>query len=283
MNDVRSRRPQRFRRRLPGAEGPALLSRSHCHREPIAFTAGQAIDEICIRFDYIFFVGTFFVLFYNVLRISLHLIDGKTGARTVHLSPSAVRVLTDLPRKPGNPWVIPGAKPGTHMTDIDGAWETIRARGGTARRAHPRHPAFLRLAGACARRGAADHRPAARSQPSRDDRALCAPCARLDQGIRRPNRRQHRRRYPVGASIPVTRATFMLLLSESAIRSHKHPLNPAHFLDSSLHPQKGCGCPSPCRNRLNSNSRSRLAFHGFFVGFRGFAGGRPIAAPGRPK
>ena len=46
-----------------------LLSRSHCHREPIAFTAGQAIDEICIRFDYIFFVGTFFVLFYNVLRI----------------------------------------------------------------------------------------------------------------------------------------------------------------------------------------------------------------------
>ena len=54
--------------------------------------------------------------------------DGKTGARTVHLSPSAVRVLTDLPRKPVNPWVIPGAKPGTHMTDIDGAWETIRAR-----------------------------------------------------------------------------------------------------------------------------------------------------------
>ena len=58
----------------------------------------------------------------------IHLADGKTGARTVHLSPSAVRVLTDLPRKPGNPWVIPGAKPATHMTDIDGAWETIRAR-----------------------------------------------------------------------------------------------------------------------------------------------------------
>ena len=58
----------------------------------------------------------------------IHLADGKTGARTIHLSPSAVRVLTDLPRKPGNPWVIPGAKPGTHMTDIDGAWETIRAR-----------------------------------------------------------------------------------------------------------------------------------------------------------
>ena len=27
-------------------------------------------------------------------------------------------------------WVIPGNKPGSHMTDIDGAWETIRARAG---------------------------------------------------------------------------------------------------------------------------------------------------------
>ena len=50
----------------------------------------------------------------------IHLADGKTGARTVHLSPSAIRVLEALPRRPGNPWVIPGAKPGTHMTDIDG-------------------------------------------------------------------------------------------------------------------------------------------------------------------
>ena len=59
-----------------------------------------------------------------------HLADGKTGARRVHLSPSAVRVLKALPRKPGNPWVVPGNKPGRHMTDIDGAWETIRARAG---------------------------------------------------------------------------------------------------------------------------------------------------------
>ena len=60
----------------------------------------------------------------------IHLADGKTGARTIHLSPSAVRVLTDLPHKPGNPWVIPGAKPGRHMTDIDAAWESIRAQAG---------------------------------------------------------------------------------------------------------------------------------------------------------
>ena len=60
----------------------------------------------------------------------IHLADGKTGARTVHLSPSAIHVLEALPRKPGNPWVIPGNKHGRHMTDIDGAWEVIRTRAG---------------------------------------------------------------------------------------------------------------------------------------------------------
>ena len=61
-------------------------------------------------------------------KAEIRIVDGKTGSRTVHLSPSAVRVLKALPREPGNPWVIPGARPGKHMTDIDGAWESIRAR-----------------------------------------------------------------------------------------------------------------------------------------------------------
>ena len=37
----------------------------------------------------------------------IHLADGKTGARTVHLSPSAARVLDVLPRRHANPWGIP--------------------------------------------------------------------------------------------------------------------------------------------------------------------------------
>ena len=60
----------------------------------------------------------------------IRLAAAKTGSRTVHLSPSAVGVLKALPREPGNPWVVPGAKPGSHMTDIDSAWQTIRARTG---------------------------------------------------------------------------------------------------------------------------------------------------------
>ena len=60
----------------------------------------------------------------------MRIVDGKTGSRTVHLSPSAVDVLAALPRITANPWGVPGAKPGTHMADIDGAWQSIRERAG---------------------------------------------------------------------------------------------------------------------------------------------------------
>ena len=66
----------------------------------------------------------------NLDRAEMRIVDGKTGSRTIHLSPSAVDILTSLSREPGNPWVIPGAKPGTHVADIDGAWQSIRARAG---------------------------------------------------------------------------------------------------------------------------------------------------------
>ena len=49
----------------------------------------------------------------------LKLPDTKTGARVVPLSPPAVELLAGLPRLPGNPWVIPGRKPGTNMRQID--------------------------------------------------------------------------------------------------------------------------------------------------------------------
>ena len=42
----------------------------------------------------------------------LRLRDSKTGPRVVPLPAAAVSLLAALPRVPGNPWVIPGAKPG---------------------------------------------------------------------------------------------------------------------------------------------------------------------------
>ena len=60
----------------------------------------------------------------------LNLRESKTGPRSVPLSPPAVRVLAELPRVPGNHWVIPGQKPGTHMTNLDDPWLIVRERAG---------------------------------------------------------------------------------------------------------------------------------------------------------
>ena len=60
----------------------------------------------------------------------LRLPDTKTGARAVPLPPPAVELLAGLPREPGNPWVIPGRKPGTRLRNLDDAWRAVRARAG---------------------------------------------------------------------------------------------------------------------------------------------------------
>ena len=60
----------------------------------------------------------------------LRLADTKTGARTIALSPEAVRVLAGLPRVRGNPWVVPGTAAGTRLCDISPSWQLVRARAG---------------------------------------------------------------------------------------------------------------------------------------------------------
>ena len=60
----------------------------------------------------------------------LRLRDSKTGPRTVPMAPSAARILAGLPRLAGNPWVIPGKKPGTHRRNLDDLWKTVRLRAG---------------------------------------------------------------------------------------------------------------------------------------------------------
>ena len=62
----------------------------------------------------------------------LRLADTKTGPRAVPISSAAVRLLAGLPRRPGDPWVIPGRRPGTHLRAVDGAWWIVRARAGLA-------------------------------------------------------------------------------------------------------------------------------------------------------
>ena len=60
----------------------------------------------------------------------LRLRDAKTGPRAVALSPAARKVLAALPRLPDNPWVITGARPGSHFSNLNGRWLVVRARAG---------------------------------------------------------------------------------------------------------------------------------------------------------
>ena len=56
----------------------------------------------------------------------LHLPDTKTGAKVVYLGNQAIAVLERIDRRDGNPWVIAGRKPGSHLTDLQHPWRCIR-------------------------------------------------------------------------------------------------------------------------------------------------------------
>ena len=58
----------------------------------------------------------------------LHLTESKTGAKDVYLSAPALQVLDQAKRVDGNPWVIPGAKPGKRLVNLQKPWRRIRQR-----------------------------------------------------------------------------------------------------------------------------------------------------------
>lgn len=55
----------------------------------------------------------------------LRLPDSKTGRKTIYLSAPALDVLAALPREEGNPFVICGGKPGTHLVNYKDPWRRI--------------------------------------------------------------------------------------------------------------------------------------------------------------
>ena len=62
--------------------------------------------------------------------VEIRLRDGKTGLRQVPLTPAVEAVLSGIPRKRGNPWVITGRKAGSHLKGIDLAWRRLREKAG---------------------------------------------------------------------------------------------------------------------------------------------------------
>ncbi len=62
--------------------------------------------------------------------MELALRDSKTGPKTVPLSPEAAEILARLPRVPGNPWVVPGRKPGAPVSGVFLPWRLVRRAAG---------------------------------------------------------------------------------------------------------------------------------------------------------
>ena len=72
-----------------------LLLLTNCRLSEIQFLRWEHVKEDCIE-----------------------LFDAKTGRRAVPLGPESRAVLADPPREDGNPRVISGNKPGTHLTNL---------------------------------------------------------------------------------------------------------------------------------------------------------------------
>ncbi len=68
----------------------------------------------------------------DLKRAALRLPDSKTGAKTIHLSPDAVRLLKRWPRWADSPFVFPGMRRGVrgdhlHGSTLSHAWAVLRA------------------------------------------------------------------------------------------------------------------------------------------------------------
>ena len=66
----------------------------------------------------------------HVKKDCIELPDAKTGGRVVPLGPEARAVLSGISQEDGNPWVIAGRLPGSHLTDLQRPWRRIRKLAG---------------------------------------------------------------------------------------------------------------------------------------------------------
>jgi integrase len=85
----------------------------------LVFTGARRNEILTLKWEHVDFE-----------RACFRLPDSKTGAKTVHLNAPTLELLSELPRIAGNPYVIPGERPGAHLVNIEKPWRRIRAQAG---------------------------------------------------------------------------------------------------------------------------------------------------------
>jgi integrase len=99
---------ERTRTELPSALAAIRL---------LLFTGARLSEILTLRWEHVDMDG-------QCLRIP----DSKTGAKTIYLPAGGLEVLNGLPQGDDNPYVIAGAKPGSHLVNLRKPWGRIRAR-----------------------------------------------------------------------------------------------------------------------------------------------------------
>ena len=85
----------------------------------LVFTGARLGEVLGLRWEWIDFE-----------RAEARLPDSKSGAKTLHLPPPALAVLTELPRLDGNPHVIAGQNDGAALVNLEKPWRAMRAAAG---------------------------------------------------------------------------------------------------------------------------------------------------------
>jgi integrase len=85
--------------------------------EMLMFTGARLSEILTLKWSYI-----------DRSRGVAFLPDSKTGGKTLMLNPPAVAVLERLPILEGNPYVIVGKKPGSHLVNLQKPWRALRQR-----------------------------------------------------------------------------------------------------------------------------------------------------------
>lgn len=109
-----------------GRLGNALEESERARSEPpeaiatirlLIFTGCRRNEIVTLKWNHVDFEG-------ECLRIP----ESKTGEKIIHLSAPALEILAGIERKEGNPYVIAGRKPGSHLNGLNHIWLRLRSK-----------------------------------------------------------------------------------------------------------------------------------------------------------